>query len=233
MKNLPPPARKGKVTRDPSLLDALHKPVPRTPPNRNTLKSPSVLPSSEAHMFPPIPAMMQIDTPGRDAEQLVADMSQFSLDPKHDNMISSPVKKAVLRSNNNIVAEVPGGYEMQYQPQSTHSSPGIEVPSQDDSWCHPAVSQPSPIKSILPESSDPLDLFHPIRFPPVAKRLVAASRKNGADTICGLNGQERAGGFKRSRVYGKRARESVHFARGEGRNASDEMDLSEDELLLN
>jgi hypothetical protein len=61
---------------------------------------------------------------------------------------------------------------------------------------------------------------------------VAVGRKCGADTISGSSVQERTGGFKRSRVYGKRARRSVHFARGEGLDVSDEMNLSEDELLL-
>jgi len=238
MKNLPPPV-KGKLTRDPSLLDSLLKPVPKTPPNRNTLKSPSVLPSSEAHLIPPIPhVMMQLDTPARDAEKLIADMSQFSLDPKCDDMISSPIQKAVLRSNNDAMALAADENEMQYEPLCTQSSPGIEVPSQDDSWCRPAISQSSPIKSILPESSDPLDMFHPIRFPPVAKRLVANNRskdKRGADAVSGSSIEENLGGkqgFKRSnKVYGKRARKSVHFAR-EGRCTSDEMDLSEDEILL-
>jgi hypothetical protein len=239
MKNLPPPAGKGKLTRDPSLLDSLLKSIPRTPPNRNTLKSPSVLPSSEAYLIPPIPhVMMQLDTPGRDAEKLVADMSQFSLDPKCDDTISSPVQKAVLRSNSNAMDLMACGNEMQYQPLSTQSSPGIEVPSQDDSWCCPAISQSSPIKSILPESSDPLDMFHPIRFPPIAKRLIANGRgkdKRSAGAVSGYSSEERLGGkqgLKRSnKVYGKRARKSVHFTR-EDRSVSDGMDLSEDEILL-
>ena len=237
MKNLPPPANSNKLKRDPSFLDALQKPAPTTPPNCYTLRSPSILPSSEANLISPIPhVMMQIDTPSREAVQLVADMSQFSLDPKHDRMMSSPEAPS---SNVNATVAIVEDEEMHFRPPSTQSSPGIEVPSQDDSWCRPIASKVSPIKPILGSSSDPLDMFHPIRFPPAPKRPVANSRVRGkrdANRSSGSSIEEPVVGMKSKKkfdtVHGKkRARKNVYFENGE-RYTGNDMDLSEDELLL-
>ena len=236
LKNFAPPSNT-KLTRDPSLLDALQNSTPKTPPNLFPLKSPSVLNSSEARGIAPIPRiMMQLDTPSRDADQLVADMSHFSLAPDPDDIMSSPTKKPTALTNNDTIYMVVDGDEMQYQPQITQSSPGIEIPSvQDDSWCLPAVSHSSPIKSIVASSSDPLDLFHPIRFPPTPRRLRLTSRAKRISAPVLEDISSGRNSFKKlNKVYGKqRARRSVRFANHDERSKEqNEEDMSEDELLL-
>lgn len=237
MRNFAPSANT-RLTRDPSLLDALQKSVPKTQPNLFPLKSPSVVPSSEVGEIAPIPRiMMQIDTPSGDAEQLVTDMSQFSLVPHPDEIMSSPVKKATSQMNNNVVDMMIDEEEVQHQPQITQSSPGIEIPSaQDDSWCLPVVSHSSPIKSIVASSSDPLDLFHPIRFPRTSQPPRADGRIGGRVNKSTMQDADENsfGGrsFRRQRIYGKhRGRKSVHFANN-GESVHHDTDMSEDELLL-
>lgn len=229
-----------KLNRYPSLLDALQQSVPRTPPNRFPVKSPSVIPSSDAGKIPPIPHMsMQVDTPTRDAEQLVADMSQFSLAPIADDIMSSPQKEPAASPKGDANSMVVDEVEMDYQPLVTQSSPGIEIPSvQDDSWCLPAMSHSSPIKSIVASSSDPLDMFHPVRFPPTGRRPRMSFQAEKAinyvapvDTVTSPTKHV----LRHPKVYGRRGgRKSVRFAKESGGIAKeeDETDSSEDEILL-
>ena len=134
LNNFAPPSNI-KPTKDPYLLDALQHSTPKTPPNLFPLRSPSVLNRSEAKGIAPTPRiMMQLDTSSRGTDQLVADMSHFSLAPDPDDVMSSPSKKPIAIANNEEIDMVVDGDEMQYQPQITQSSPGIEIPSvQDDS----------------------------------------------------------------------------------------------------
>lgn len=145
-----------------SLLDDLQETVPKTPISfPRTTRSPSIMSSSEAALIAPIARIpAHLDTPSKDTDQLIADMSDFSLAPNPKHIASSPFGSP---ENDHLSSPLLGTVEprLLQAPFGTQSSPGLSIPSIDVSWCADTTTQSSPIRSTAGSSSDPIDLFHP------------------------------------------------------------------------
>jgi len=198
-----------KTGRKSSILEELQKSVPHTPLSFPMFPpSPSIMSSSQAALLAPIPRIpTHLDTPLNDTDQLVADMSDFSLTPNPVHTHSSPVKV--------LSTQGPDSPSVQ-QSLHTQSSPGVVIPSLEISWCKDSAAHSSPIKPTIASSSDPLNLLHP-KYYSGDDDTMKPNRLSHPKAIANRSGHLNVipatkDTYGSPRVYGKRASKSVQFA---------------------
>jgi hypothetical protein len=205
----------GKAGRKSSILEELQKSVPNTPISFPMFPpSPSIMSSSQAALLAPIPRIpTHLDTPLNDTDQLVADMSDFSLAPNPVHMYSSPVKVLSTQGSDPLFVQ---------QSFRTQSSPGVVIPSLEISWCKDSAAHSSPIKPTVASSSDPLNLLHPKYYSGDGDTMkpnrlshpkAIANRSGRLSVIPATNDMFGSPRLKLpTKVYGKKGSKSVQFA---------------------
>lgn len=190
--------------RQASFFDDLQKPTPATPKTPSLYKSPSINAGFSGPIPEPIPHVPALlDTPINDTDQLIADLSEFSLAPKPCSLQLTP--PSIVPALDDGPASMQLGDSTPVG--TTQSSPGISIPSIDDSWfVAKEGSHSTPVKGPL-SSDDELNLFLPIH-----SSTLAVSRRRSSKPANGPV-QRRTQFQPLKRTYGKKmSRKSVAFA---------------------
>jgi hypothetical protein len=258
MKHLSPPRKTG-LNRDDSFWATLHQSAFKTPPKREEVhKSPSLILASDVTILPIPHQPTHLDTPTNETDQLIADMSEFSLAPK-----PAKVKELTSGSSQSAFGKPRNGRDITPMDEPQLNSQPISVPGPEPLTETRLSSKhvgepPLPTKPAV-SSSDPLDIL-PSRNLGGSKRVEAskdiALSGNHANSAKNHAQQD----IKKSKkVYGKgNKQKSVAFvgtsnhesrfkskggegdARGQTKAlthskrtpSDDKMDTSDDELLL-
>lgn len=203
-----------KAQRQASFLDDLQKPLLATPKVPDLYKSPPIIGDSfgpAPEQIPRIPTLL--DTPGNDTDQLIADMSEFSLAPKPGSLQLTPPFNTPIQD---VLVSMQRGDST---PASIiQSSPGISIPSINDSWFSDKECnyRSTPLKGIA-SSEDELNLFLPVHtFPPtgLSEQCLITTQATLNDDLRAYGHLRTARSVKRSnKTYGKRKlAKSVKFA---------------------
>jgi hypothetical protein len=130
-------------------------------------------------------------------------MSEFSLAPKPCSLQLTPASIAPVHDDAPVSVQMRDSMTT----GATLSSPGISIPSVDDSWFAEKDHHSTPAKEPL-SSEDELNLFLPMHYPPFTGTPKRSSAKVADDVVLKFIQP-----LSIKRIYGKkRSRKSVTFA---------------------